>query len=126
MGQENFLSGLRLTWKRYQAFSGNWEHEHCKFCFKKFLDPAYAAWMRKALAEESDRYAAAGYTNLRYGDTPAGRHWVCRECFEDFRSEYGWVVRHSDPEGWPYGTTQPNSRPTAADYIDPNAATRGP
>lgn len=35
MGQERFLTDLKFAWKRYQAFSGNWEHEHCEFCFKK-------------------------------------------------------------------------------------------
>ena len=34
MGQERFLMGLKFAWRRYQAFSGNWEHEHCEFCFK--------------------------------------------------------------------------------------------
>jgi hypothetical protein len=70
MGQEDQLAGLAFTWKLYQAYSGNWEHDHCGFCFKKFLDPAYADWMREALANPSEENAGAGYTNVRAGDTP--------------------------------------------------------
>ena len=37
-GNEQVLAGLTFTWKTYQAYSGYWEHEHCTFCRKKFLD----------------------------------------------------------------------------------------
>lgn len=123
MGQEDRLAGLTFTWKNYQAYSGNWEHDHCEFCFKKFLDPDYADWMREALADPSDEHAGAGYANIRAGDTPSGRHWVCRDCFNDFRPEFGWEVVDSDPDSWPYDTPKPNPRPTAADF-DPDARSR--
>jgi len=125
MGQERYLSGIQFTWKRYQALSGNWEHEHCEFCFKKFLDPAYADWMRQTLASDSKDCAAAGFTNVRHDETPAGRHWICRSCFEDFAPEYRWEVVESDPDAWPYDPPEPNPRPTAADY-DPEAGSHGP
>lgn len=120
MGQEHFLAGLSFTWKRYQASSGNWDHEHCEFCNKKFLDAHYAAWMRETLMHPSDDHVGAGYSNLRRGDTPSGRHWVCRECFSDFGAEFGWTVVQSDSEAWPYDTPEPRPRPTAGDF-DPEA-----
>ncbi len=119
MGQESYLSGLAFTWKRYQAYSGNWEHEHCRFCWKTFLDPHYSRWAREALATASD-HADSGYTNLRSATTPSGNNWICRECFDDFLPEFGWQVTHSDPDSWPYDTSEPNPRPTAADVGEPH------
>jgi hypothetical protein len=123
IGQEDRLAGLAFAWKNYQAYSGNWDHDHCEFCFKKFLDPGYADWMREALTEPSEQHAGAGYANVGTDDTPSGRHWVCRACFNDFRPEFGWEVVDSDADSWPYDTPEPNPRPTAADF-DPDAHTR--
>jgi hypothetical protein len=126
MHEEQFLTGLAFAWRRYQAFSGNWEHEHCEFCFKKFLDASYADWMRAALSEKPDEYAAAGYTNLRHGDVPAGRHWICVDCFSDFLPEYRWEVADADLlDSWPYDPPEPKQRPTARDF-DPDAMSKGP
>ena len=124
-GQEEWLSGLRLTWKRYQAYSGNWEHEHCEFCWKKFLDEHYAQWMHDALASQSPEHCGFGFTNVRHEDIPAGRHWICRECFDDFVPEFGWSVEESDPQAWPYDPPEPRPRPTASDF-EPGAPSRGP
>jgi hypothetical protein len=125
MGQERFLTDLTFAWKRYQAFSGNWEHEHCEFCSKKFLDGSYAEWMRIALAEKPDGYAAAGYTNRQHGDVPAGRFWICADCFADFVPEYRWGVEEADPETWPYDAPEPKPRPTASDF-DPGTSSKSP
>jgi hypothetical protein len=95
--------------------SANREHEHREFCSKKFLDPSYADWMREALASGSDEYAAGGFTNLRHDDTPAGKHWICRACFDDFLTEHHWDVEVSDPGAWPYDPPEPSPRPTADD-----------
>jgi hypothetical protein len=116
-GQERYLSGLRFTWKRYQALSGNWEHEHCEFCSKKFLDASYSDWARQALESGPDEHTAAcGFTNLRDDAAPAGKHWICEACFNDFVAEFRWEVVGSAPEGWPYEPPEPTPRPTAADY----------
>jgi hypothetical protein len=57
MGQEQYLPGVTLTWKRYQALRADWEHEHCVFCFHKFLDPTYspshAEWTAPGLDDTS-------------------------------------------------------------------------
>lgn len=125
MGQERFLTGLKFAWRRYQAYSGNWEHEHCEFCFRKFLDGSYAEWMRVALAEEPDECAAAGYANLRHGDVPAGRSWICDECFADFVPEYRWEVEEANPDSWPYDPSERKPRPTESDF-DPDAPGKSP
>lgn len=37
-GQEKYLQGITLTWKRYRAPSATWDHDHCAFCWAKFVD----------------------------------------------------------------------------------------
>jgi len=121
-GQEKYLLGERLTWKRYQALRGNWEHEHCAFCFQKFLDASYSELARQALIDEPDKNDPAGYTTVGGdGQEPAGKHWICKQCFEDLAQEFSWTVVDSDPEGWPYDTPEPNPRPTSKDYYGPSA-----
>lgn len=116
MVHEDLVAGLAFTWKNYQAYSGYWEHEHCRCCWRKFLDPNYADWMREALQAPSQKHVAAGYANVGDASTPSGRYWVCGECFEDFKPQFGWEVVASDPDAWPYDTPEPSPRPTAADF----------
>ena len=110
------LEGLRLTWKRFQAYSATWEHEHCAFCWKKFLDESYSPAMRDHLQRPESEDIAFGFTNLGRDDLPAGTYWICRACFDDFLEELEWTVEQSDPEAWPYDPPEPRPRPTAADF----------
>ena len=124
-GDQPELSGVPLTWKRYQAYSGNWEHEHCVFCQKKLLDRDYAPWMRTVLDRGSPGHAGFGYTNLHHGALPSGLHWICQDCFTDFEPRFHWPVKASDPDAWPYDPPEPHPRPTQADY-DPDRPHDGP
>ena len=119
-GQERYLHGARLTLKRYQALSAQWEHEHCEFCWHKFLDTQYSEIHRRAVEERPDLNSAEGYTNLGAQDRPAGKWWICRQCFEDFATEFEWSVVKTDPNAWPYEGAEPRQRPTAADYTPPD------
>lgn len=100
--------GATLTWKRYQPRRPAWEHEHCEFCFHKFLDPNYASSHAKMLSDDPVGSSDAGYTNVHDSGRPAGEWWVCRECFSDFEDEFHWTVAHSDPDGWPYEPPAPD------------------
>jgi hypothetical protein len=51
----------------------DWDHDHCAFCWAKFL----VAGAGEGLHE--------GYV------TEDGYHWICGRCFEDFREEFGWT-----------------------------------
>ncbi len=115
MGQEGYLLGAGLTWKRYQAFSAKWEHEHCEFCFRKFMDPNYSPQAAEALRDEPEKQTDAGYTNVQAPNRPAGKWWICKQCFEDFAEEFGWTVVDSDPNAWPYDGPEPEHRPTATE-----------
>ena len=57
-----------------------------------------------------------GYTNLGDDQRPAGKWWICEQCFDDFARELGWVVVQTDPDSGPYAAAEPSPRPTASDY----------
>jgi hypothetical protein len=115
MGQEATLQGATLTWKNYQALTAEWEHEHCAFCFRKFLDPAYSDAHRQVLKDQPDKHADAGYTTVGSDSVKAGAEWICQQCFEDFKDEFRWSVAKTDPSSWPYEGPEPSPRPTSAD-----------
>lgn len=118
-GQEQYLTGAQLTWKHYRSLTAEWEHEHCEFCWHKFLDPSYSPAHRQALEKEPDKHSAAGYTNLADESRAAGKWWICKQCFDDFKEEFEWTVVETDPSSWPYDAPEPDRRPTAADYEPP-------
>src|SRR5947208_2930159 len=41
-GQEDYLQGATLLRKPYRAWSEDWEHDHCEFCWAKFMDPHFS------------------------------------------------------------------------------------
>ncbi len=86
LGQESWFKDLTLTWKKYdQPF-----HDHCVFCWRKFLnrdDPEIGPeWFEDEYVED------AGYAALAHGQFRDYYHWVCRYCFPDFVSVFGWTV----------------------------------
>lgn len=84
-GQERDLppgSVLRLT--SYRAQDPSWDHEHCIFCWRKFVDPDFHEGHRRMLAED-DHTARKGYTDENE------RSWVCVECMAEFGDGFGWV-----------------------------------
>ena len=75
-GQERFLSGVELTWKPYRPCRDDWEHDHCEFCGAKFSEKA----------EDLNE----GYV------TRDGYHWVCADCYEDFKERFQWTIVNDD------------------------------
>src|SRR5579872_1877401 len=69
-GQEKYLKDAVLSLKRYVPCRPQWDHDHCEFCGRKF--------------------------SLNKGDLQVGYvtsdsyHWICSDCFRDFRSEFNW------------------------------------
>lgn len=67
--QINYLNGVTLKFVDFDKVSKN-EHEHCEFCFEKF---------------------GYGKEFLHYGYcTLDGYHWVCENCYNDFKSLFHW------------------------------------
>jgi len=60
------------TWWPYRDV---WEHDHCQFCFSEIsADQTGHADFNEAWVTADDAYT-----------------WVCVDCFEDFREQFGWV-----------------------------------
>lgn len=75
-GQENYLKEIKLVLKNYYPYRIGWDHDHCEFCGKKF--------------SLMDGDLQKGYTTVN------GYHWVCVNCFIDFKDEFNWLVEDSD------------------------------
>ena len=65
-----------------------WDHDHCAFCWAKFIAPDRLAAHR----ESHDRHQlhVAGYTPET--EESGRRTWICPTCFEDFRERFRWTV----------------------------------
>ncbi len=96
-GQENYLKGATLLRKPYRALSPDWEHDHCEFCWAKFMDPLFSADHAKAIAEDPD-ILTEGYAVQ--GRSPReGRKndywWICPTCVGDFAKRFDWNILDS-------------------------------
>ena len=72
-GQEKYLMGITLRFTKYETYSETWDHDHCAFCWCRF-----STSVPDALKE--------GYTTLD------DYHWICSDCYNDFKEEFKWVV----------------------------------
>jgi hypothetical protein len=66
-GQEKYLKGVSLTLKPYSKYRERWDHDHCSFCNAKFMEQDHPGTLHEGYATD-DNY-----------------HWVCTQCFEDFK-----------------------------------------
>jgi hypothetical protein len=73
-GQEKYLTGVSLVHRRWSQTQPNWNHDHCAFC-----------WTTFAVYEGAD-VLHEGWT------TPDEYHWICDQCFNDFRERFDWIV----------------------------------
>lgn len=90
-GQEDVLADAVLARKRYRARSETWEHEHCEFCWAKFMDPDFSPEHRKFIEDNPD-VLTEGYTTTDEHPQGADFYWICDTCFNDFRERFGWQV----------------------------------
>lgn len=75
-GQENYLKGVTLVHRRYRRYAKNpdWDHDHCAFCWTKFMVEDHPDVLHQGYATQDDY------------------HWVCEKCFHDFRGQFDWTV----------------------------------
>lgn len=78
-------------WQQYRAESAERDHEHCEFCWAKFMDPDFSEDHRRFVAEHPD-VLTAGYTTATCKPQRASRHWVCEPCMSDFATEFAWTA----------------------------------
>ena len=77
-GQEDFLSSVRLIKRKYAPYRPGWDHDHCEFCGAKF-----------SLKVDGIK---SGYSTFD------SYHWICEQCFNDFRDEFNWKVEELKSE----------------------------
>jgi hypothetical protein len=73
-GQERFLKGALLHRARYVRPRPDWDHDHCAFCWAKFME------------EDLPGVLHCGYT------TEDEYYWICEQCFNDFKALFQWTV----------------------------------
>jgi hypothetical protein len=75
-GQEKYLHGVSLQHRRYRRPSNNpdWDHDHCEFCWAKFMVEDYPEVLHQSYCTQDEYY------------------WICDECFRDFKSRFNWTV----------------------------------
>ncbi|MBR6693693.1 MAG: hypothetical protein IKL62_01945 [Clostridia bacterium] len=72
LNQKEYLMKAKLIKSIYKPQNEKSDHEHCCFCWDKFGD----------IPE-----------NLNVGfHTIDRRHWICEECFNDFKEMFGFEV----------------------------------
>jgi hypothetical protein len=78
-GQERFLKGVTLVRRPYRRSltNPNWDHDHCAFCWAKFMAEDYPGSLHEGYSTE-DEY-----------------HWICPTCFADFQGAFEWRVREA-------------------------------
>jgi len=76
-GQDRYLKGVTLFRRAYSRYREGWDHDHCAFCWTKFM------------VEDGPGVLHEGYC------TEDGYHWVCGTCFADFRAAFEWRVREA-------------------------------
>jgi hypothetical protein len=72
--QERYLKGVTLVWHAYAPARSKNDHDHCEFCWTKFMQNAQPETLQ------------AGYS------TPDRERWICKGCFDDFVDLFGWKV----------------------------------
>jgi len=77
-GQEKYLKGKVVSFKKYLPLDLRWNHDHCEFCGNKFS------------LKEGD--LNEGYT------TGNGYLWICCTCYHDFKSEFEWIEETANNE----------------------------
>jgi len=73
-GQERFLTGATLRWAKWKMPRPEWDHDHCEFCFAKFMEAPSPEVLHEGFTTE-DNY-----------------RWVCRQCFDDFKDRFQWKI----------------------------------
>jgi hypothetical protein len=72
--QQRYLKGATLVWHAYAPARPKNDHDHCEFCWAKFMQTAQPETLQE------------GYS------TPDRERWICKGCFDDFVDLFGWKV----------------------------------
>ena len=72
MGQESYLLGKKLQYRRYDRSICREDYLQCEFCWDLFdKDPEHPL--------------------MAYFE-PEGKYWICSRCFNDFKEHFLWTI----------------------------------
>lgn len=72
--QPDDVQGVTLYYRHYTAPSPTWDHDHCAFCWRTFME-----------RDDVPDVLLEGYT------TDDARHWICGVCVADFKERFQWT-----------------------------------
>lgn len=78
-GQERYLSGATLHWRRYRRPRADWDHDHCEFCGAAFAELDQQGFLREGYTTE-DQY-----------------RWVCLKCARDVAPAFKFTLVGGPP-----------------------------
>lgn len=73
--QDKYLKSVVLRWKRYKKSRQDRDHDHCSFCWGKFMEDDFPEVFHEGYTTENDY------------------HWICKQCFEDFKEMFQWKLQ---------------------------------
>src|SRR6266699_2571982 len=99
------LEGLTFELRRWETPLDSWDHDHCHGCWAKFgeldgpdiLHVGYCTTVPAAGLPVSEFIAISAEHGLKCVREPISGgfafRWVCRDCFDEFRSVLGFKER---------------------------------
>jgi hypothetical protein len=82
--KHDYLIGVTVRFKPYSKWSADWEHDHCSFCWAKFMEKDDPNRKADCLHE--------GYAVVAHDDFRDDYHWICTVCFDDFKEQFQWKL----------------------------------
>ena len=67
--QMEYLFGQKLLHQHYETYRPDWDHDHCAFC-----------------SVTIDNSTPLAYCTTNH------YHWICENCFKDFKDLFQWDV----------------------------------
>lgn len=71
--QLEYLNNKNLIKTKYVPYRTGWDHDHCAFCNEEINEKTGISYATE------DKY-----------------HWICNECYEDFKKIFNWCLMESD------------------------------
>lgn len=75
-GHDEYLRNKKFQYKEFKKLREEWDHEHCEFCWHKFMENP----------DGVEDCSTHGYCSID------GKYWVCENCFKDFAEKFNMKV----------------------------------
>jgi len=82
--RKKYLEGASLRYKHYEKWDENWDHDHCAFCWAKFMEEQNLNAPPNSLHE--------GYATVASEQHRDDYYWICSTCFNDLNEHFKWKL----------------------------------